>query len=194
MMRILIAALTACLLGTGCGTSKPVAHSRFSSPIEERSESRLRGGDQIVVRLDTGGTQPEVLEVVIDENGEISLPLIGHVKAVGLTSSELSERIQASYVPRYYVRCTATVITRDRFYYVGGEVRAPGRLPWTEDITLMKAINTAAGFTDYANRGKVEIVRGKNKQTVNCNEIRKYPDKDVTIQPGDTIYVPRSIF
>jgi len=154
----------------------------------------LRSGDQIVVRLDTGGVQPDVFEVMIDENGEISLTLIGHIKATGLTPSELSERIQASYVPRYYVRCTATVLARDRFFYVGGEVRNPGRLPWSEDVTLMKAINTASGFTDYANRGKVEIVRGKSKQIYNCEQIRKYPDKDVPILPGDTIYVPRSIF
>jgi protein involved in polysaccharide export with SLBB domain len=194
MMRVLIVPLFACLLLVGCGTTKPASRGRFDSLTEQRTESKLRGGDQIVVRLDTGGPQPDVLEVAIDENGEISLTLIGHIKAAGLTPSELSEQIQASYVPRYYVRCTATVLPRDRFYYVGGEVRTPGRLPWSEDITLMKAINTAGGFSDFANRGKVEIVRGKGKQTFNCEDIRQHPAKDVPIQPGDTIYIPRSIF
>jgi protein involved in polysaccharide export with SLBB domain len=59
---------------------------------------------------------------------------------------------------------------------------------------LMKAINTAGGFTDYANHTKVEITRGKSKQVFDCDDLRKHPSKDVPIQPGDTIYVPRSIF
>ena len=194
MMRTLIAALTVCLLVTGCGSTIPASRGRFDGLTEVRSESRLRNGDQIIVRLDTGGVQPDALEVAIDENGEISLTLVGRIKAAGLTPSELGERIQASYVPRYYVRCSATVLPRDRFYYIGGEVRVPSRFPWTEDISLMKAINTAGGFTDYANRGKVELTRGKGKQTFNCDDLRKHPDKDVPVQPGDTIYVPRSLF
>ena len=150
------------------------------------------------MRLDTGGSQQQApqppSDVVIDENGEISLPLIGRVRAAGSTPSELSERIQSSYVPRYYVRCTATVVPTVRFFYVGGEVRAPGRYNWTEDVSLLKAINTAGGFNDFANRNKVEVARGKRTETFNLEEIRQHPDKDVAIQPGDSIYVTRSIF
>ena len=81
-----------------------------------------------------------------------------------------------------------------RFFYVGGEVRAPGRYNWNEDVTLLKAINTAGSFSDYANRGHVEIIRGKTKMTVNCEQLRHDPEKDVSIRPGDSIWVPRSIF
>jgi polysaccharide export outer membrane protein len=134
------------------------------------------------------------LDVVIDENGEISLPLIDRVKVAGLTASELAERIQASYVPRYYVRCNATVLATTRFFYVGGEVRAPGRYGWSEDVTLLKAINTSGGFTDYANRKKVEVIRGKQRIVVDCEVARSQPAKDVSILPGDSIWVGRSIF
>ena len=111
-----------------------------------------------------------------------------------MTPSELGESIQANYVPRFYVRCTATVLATIRFFYVGGEVRAPGRYNWTEDVTLMKAVNTAGGFTDYANRRKVEIARGKGKQTFDAEDIRQHPDKDIAIHPGDSINITRSIF
>lgn len=179
---------------TGCGTDTP-SHPKLGNFADAGTGSRLRVGDQISVRLDTGGDQKaEMVECSIDENGEISMALIGHVHAAGATASELGERIQASYVPRYYVRCTATVLVTIRFYYVGGEVHGPGRNNWTEDMTLMKAINTAGGFTDFANRGKVEITRGKNKQVFNADDLRQHPVKDVPIQPGDIIYVPRSIF
>jgi protein involved in polysaccharide export with SLBB domain len=98
-------------------------------------------------------------------------------------------------VPRYYVRCTATVLVAQRFFYVGGEVKNPGRFPWSEDTTVMKAINTAAGFTDYANRRKVQLARGKEPlQVFDCEELMRKPAKDVAIRPGDTITVPRSVF
>ena len=162
----------------------------------------MRVGDQLLINLDTGGTAiglgatqaPQKLEVVIDENGEISLPLVGRIAAAGLTTSELSERIQANYVPRFYVRCSASALVAVRYFYVGGEVRAPGRYPWSADVTLLKSINTAGGFTDYANRNKVEVARGKENRVFNCEDLRRHPEKDVPIRPGDSIYVARSIF
>ncbi|MGH8595070.1 MAG: polysaccharide biosynthesis/export family protein, partial [Gammaproteobacteria bacterium] len=81
-----------------------------------------------------------------------------------------------------------------RFFYVGGEVRGAGRYPWSEDVTMLKAINTAGGFSDYANRGKVELVRGGQRTPIDFEELRSNPTKDVPIQPGDSIWVPRSIF
>jgi protein involved in polysaccharide export with SLBB domain len=192
-------ALAAVLLLSACGTPKSTTTGSFGGPGEEirGASSRLRTGDQLQVRIETGsgaGATPQIYDVSIDENGEISLTLIGRIKAEGATVGELTERIQASYVPRYYVHCNVIVLVTVRFFYVGGEVRAPSRYNWTEDITLLKAINTAGGFTDYANRGKVEVTRGKEKKTFNCEDLRQHPDKDIAILPGDTVYVPRSIF
>ncbi len=195
MIRALFTALSVCVLVSGCGTVGPMTGNFDESSGAPRTETRLRSGDQIVVRLDTGGvSQPNSYEVGIDENGEISLPLVGKIKAAGTTPAELGELIQAAYVPRFFVRCTATVLTARRYFYVGGEVRAQGRYDWTEDMTLLKAINTAGGFTDFANRKKVDLTRGNEKRTLNCEEIRQHPDQDVPIQPGDSIYVPRSLF
>jgi polysaccharide export outer membrane protein len=158
---------------------------------------RLRPGDEVVIRIDTGGAQvvtPAPSDLTIDEDGNISLPLMGSIKAAGLTASELAERIQANYVPRYYVRCNASVLVAARFFYVGGEVRNPGRFPWSEDTTLMKAISTASGFTDYANRQKVQLTRSGKLKVYNCEDIQRNPIKDPPVRPGDTITVPRSIF
>lgn len=193
--RWLLGIIVATMVATGCGTTDSHAPGAFSSLGGERTESRLRTGDGISVRLDTGGKElSQTIEMMIDESGDISLPLIGRVPAAGSTTGELGERIQASYVPRYYVHCNASVMVTVRFFYVGGEVRVPGRYNWTQDVTLLKAINTAGGFTDYANRRKVEIARGKGKQTFDSEDIRQHPDKDIPIQPGDSIYVSRSIF
>ena len=61
-------------------------------------------------------------------------------------------------------------------------------------MTLLKAINTAGGFTEYANRNKVDLLRGDKKKTFDCEELRQHPVKDIPVQPGDSVYVPRSIF
>jgi polysaccharide export outer membrane protein len=93
------------------------------------------------------------------------------------------------------VRCAVSVLVAQRYFYVGGEVKNPGRFLWSEDTTLMKAINTASGFTDYANRRKVQLARGKEPlQIFDCEELLRHPAKDVPVRPGDTVTVPRSIF
>jgi len=182
------------LVATGCG-------SLSASPGRKRAagaETRLRVGDQLQIRLETGGqagAASQLLDVVVDENGQVSLPLIGAVAAAGKTSSELAEQVQSRYVPQFYVRCLVSILTAQRFFYVGGEVRSSGRFPWTEDITLLKAINTAGGFSDYANRGRVEVSReAGGKEVFNCENLRRNPAQDVPIRPGDRIEVPRSFF
>jgi polysaccharide export outer membrane protein len=192
-----IALLVGCssLPGYSGGSSIP-ARPKTGAPSEEAA-GRLRPGDQIQIRLDFGG-QPgrdtQSLDQIIDENGEITLPLVGAIKAVGLTQTELAERVQAYYVPRYYVRCAATVLVAQRFFYMNGEVRNPTRIPWSEDMTLLKAISTAGGFTDYANRRRVELTRGNQRMVYNCDDLQRNPGRDVPIRPGDTITIPRSIF
>ena len=201
VVPVLVVTGTALLLGCSSlnslfGGSAPRAKVKSVNASEETT-GRLRPGDQVQVRLDFTGqpNQPiQNLDLNIDEVGEISLPLVGHIKAADFTPSELAERIQANYVPRYYVRCTATVLVAQRFFYIGGEIRNPGRFPWSDDTTLMKAISTASGFTDYANRGKVELVHGSERHVYNCEDIQRNPAKDPLVRPGDTIMVPRSIF
>jgi protein involved in polysaccharide export with SLBB domain len=180
-------------------TSAAATGATTTAGTDEDVSGRLRTGDEIVVHVDAGaatmamGGTPN--DVIIDDQGNIELPLVGQIKAAGLTTSELAEHIQSNYVPRYYVRCTATVLVAQRFFYVGGEVRSPGRFPWSEDTTVMKAINTAGGFTDYANRGKVQLARGKEPlQVFDCQELQRNPAKDAPVRPGDTITVPRSVF
>jgi polysaccharide export outer membrane protein len=182
-------------LGAGCGTPNSTGNTGRLGEGASGAESRMRVGDQIQIRIETTTTQvPQTYDLSIDETGEIALPLINRVKADGLTTFELAEKIQAAYVPRFYVRCNVNVLVASRFFYVGGELRAPGRYPWTKDITLMKAVNTAGGFTDFANRARVEVTRGKDKQVFDCNDLRARPEKDVPLQPGDSLFVPRSIF
>ena len=60
-------------------------------------------------------------------------------------------------------------------------------------MTVLKAIQSASDFTDFAKKKKVQLTRsnGRKKETINCEKARQDPKLDLPIYPGDNIYVPR---
>ena len=89
---------------------------------------------------------------------------------------------------------TVTVPNMARFVNVGGAVRSPTRVPFTADLTVLGAITAAGGVTDYADQGKVKLLRGGEVTVINIKDVRKNPDKDVKVKPGDKIEVSQSFF
>jgi len=57
----------------------------------------------------------------------------------------------------------------------------------------MSTINACGGFTDYADRHAVRIIRGKERFQVDCVRAASDPGADPAVYPGDQIYVPRSL-
>lgn len=167
---------------------------------ENNSVVRLRSGDNIEIRL--GGVPVEEINQVtgaytVDTKGFVNMPHIGRIKAVGATQDELQEAIEKGYRDgQIYTRPTITVSVamQARFVNVGGEVRAPQRVAYTSDLTVLSAISAAGGFTEFANQGKVRLLRGNEVMTVDIRQVRKDPTKDVVLQPGDSIEVIRSMF
>ena len=102
----------------------------------------------------------------------------------------------ALYVPKFYLRLTVTIKTEDRFFSVGGEVRTPNRQVYIGEMTLLKAITAAAGFTEFADKKRIEIIRtNRKKEKVDWYKAQENPTKyDVPIYPGDQIHVPRRAF
>lgn len=146
-----------------------------------------------LVRITFSGTidviQPH--EERIKDDGTITLPLIKAIKAEGRTAGELQKAITDAYVPDYYKRLTVTVSSDQRVYYVGGQVRLPGRQMYIGTTTVTKAIQSAGDFTDFADRRKVFLTRAEGKKfTVNCLKAAKDPALDLAVYPGDKIEVP----
>ena len=104
---------------------------------------------------------PGLLEIKtrIPADGMITLHYNVRVKALGKTIDELQRDIRAAYVPSLYVNLTANVKTDERAYFVGGEVRTPNRMVYQASMTVLRAIDTAGGFTDFANKKKIELRR-----------------------------------
>jgi protein involved in polysaccharide export with SLBB domain len=156
---------------------------------------RFRVGETVIVDLTgTADLIPQHSEP-IKEDGTITLPYIGAVQAAGKTPGKLQNEIHDLYVPQYYVRLTVTVKSEDRVYYVGGEVRQPGRQLYVGETTVTRAVQSAGDFTDFANRSKVWLVRANGKRVkVNCSKALENSSLDLPVYPGDQIQVPRRFF
>lgn len=153
---------------------------------------RLRKGGRLAIHL-RGIPAPETMQDMIDDLGGVTLPLIGSVPLAGLTTPEAEKRIADAYLKSgYYTRITVIVVPEDEEYFVRGEVKREGRYSIAGDLTLLQAVATAGGYTDYANTRKIRIMReGEETQVVDAARIEKRRDPDPLVKPGDIIVIPR---
>jgi protein involved in polysaccharide export with SLBB domain len=183
----------ACVLLAGCGSSNSYTPSAAASVAPS---DVMRVGDKITIRLtgvpDTGYFN----EVQIPASGDISVDLLsGSFHAAGRTTSDLAADIIAAYKSqKIYTNPIVTVIPEERYINVGGDVRGPSRVVYSPDSTLMSAINSCGGFTEFANRRAVRILRGQQVIYVDCVKAAQTPGADPSVYPGDQIYVPRTAF
>ena len=185
---------------TGCASNGKkadvMAAPEFVTMVGEDKVPRLHIGDVVSVTFTGLPETVEPLDKPIKEDGTITLPDVGRVKAVGKTIGELEDAIHDLYVPKVYLHLNVTVKTSsDRVYYIRGEVRAPGRLIYAGPITVSKAITSAGDFTDFANRSSVILTRSNGDRfRLNLNKILAGDQPDPPVYPGDQIEVGRRLF
>lgn len=193
-IRLCRLAAALCLLGlAGCSSTGGIGATNPRVP-ESSSTAVLRPGDSLSVTLQ-GVPDPSSNNVQIDEHGLINLPYVGGVLASGISTGELSQRIRETYLTKkIYTTVDVAVSVTERFVYVGGEVAHPGRIVWTPDLTVAKAIQAAGGFTLYAKEAKVNLVRDQKAYEINVTLAQRDPSQDARLMPGDSLQVPRSPF
>jgi polysaccharide export outer membrane protein len=185
--------LLAGLVFTGC-SSPPTLDSIGKVQANNSEVAHFHVGETVNVTFSGPPDPIEPHEELIKEDGNITLPLIGSVKALGRTAGELQNEIHDLYVPKYYVRLTVTVKPGDLVYYVRGEVKQPGRQLYVGETTVTKAITSAGDFTDFASH-KVTLIRASGGNIkVNVDKALEDPTLDPQIYPGDQVTVPRRIF
>jgi polysaccharide export outer membrane protein len=134
---------------------------------------------------------------LVRPDGMISLALVGDVQASGLTPVELSTSI-AERLKKYLQNPTATVVVvqiNSKRVYLIGEIGKRGPLEMTPGMTVLQAISSAGGVTDFANTKKIYILRrtpgGQLKIPVHYKEaVQGYSAQNLPLQPGDTIVIP----
>jgi len=142
-------------------------------------------------------------QVVIRPDGMISMPLIGDVRANGVTAEQLAKRISEKLKEFKENPAVSVSVKEVNSYnvYVLGEVMKPGKYPLKSYTTLLQAISLAGGFTPYASKNLMQVVRNSGNGESRPHEIHipvNYADilsgmgtpGNLLLRSGDTIVVP----
>ncbi len=155
----------------------------FTAGIAE-TDYRLSPGDTISINV---FEEPDLSfkSIRIPPGGILSYPLIGEVRAAGLTVRELEYSIHDLLLDGYLRKPIVTVsVLEYRPVYVGGAVNNPGEQRFSVGMSVEKAIAVAGGYVDGADAGAITIYREAE------NSDPYQVDLNHQVQPGDVITVP----
>jgi polysaccharide biosynthesis/export protein len=179
----------------GKGESKA---AQPQTPAAATTDASYKIGPQDVLRIDVW-KEPEISRSVpVRPDGKVSLPLLNDVQAAGLTAMELANVITdglKKFMNSPQVTVSVSEINSRRVY-VTGEVTRPGAFPLLPNMTVLQALTSAGGFTQFARIKNIYVLRteaGKQvKHPFNYKDVvnGKRPEDNITLQPGDTIVVP----
>lgn len=169
---------------------------------------RIVPGVALIVQVGTASTPPTTMNVLVDQKGDITLPLLLQepVACDGLTLESLRQKLIKAYSVYYrQPQITVTFAPYDGkgvspwgTVTVLGEVGRPGpvNMPATMDLTVTKVLQEAGGLKPFADNSNIRVTRcdmdgRQTRFTVNLNEIGKdgRPDKDISLRAGDVVYV-----
>ena len=150
---------------------------------------RLAPGDKI--NLTVYGEETLTGIYMLDEDGNINIPLAGVVKAGGLTKKGLQDKIADILVSEGYQQQPYVTVGIEalRPFYINGEIGNPGSYAYQPTLDIFQAVATAGGFTPRADQGKILVTRMKDGQ-----KFRFYATQDTPVWPGDSIMVYQRLF
>lgn len=169
-----------------------------ADPVEARPEYRINPQDKLTI---TVFREPDmsVEEAPVETGGTMVLPLIGRVRAAGLTTMAFANQIQSQLAARYLVNPRVSVIVAEskaQSVTVDGAVGIPGVYGLQGDTTLLQAVALARGAQRTATFDKVAIFRtidGKRTGALfNMGEIRAGRADDPVLRSGDYVVVGTS--
>lgn len=149
---------------------------------------RLNAGDRL--RIVVYGQEGLTNTYAVDAGGSITMPLIGAVRARGLTPTGLAaavtSRLKNGYLREPYV---AVEVETYRPFFILGEVAAPGQYPYVPNMTVESAVAIAGGFTPRALRSSIKLTRMGETGTAQA-----VVPPGTLLKPGDTVVVAERWF
>lgn len=208
-MRLSAPVMFIALLTAGCGAPEPLRSSGSLTVIEnsgglpppDRADLVAADRPALIGPLDTievdvFGIPDLRREMQVDASGRIAMPIAGTVDARGRTASELAQAIEAALRTRYVRDPQVTVNIKSsvsQVVTIDGQVVEPGLYPVTNQMTLMRVVASAKGFSEFARQEDVVILRTVGDQRMaglyNVAAIRRGAYDDPPIFANDVIIV-----
>jgi polysaccharide export outer membrane protein len=173
----------------GCYTDYGPVAATPEPVLGARMATHLQAGDKLKVIV--YGEEGLSGLYDISPSGDITMPLIGVVRAAGRTRSELEHQIARKYSSGNYLQEPKVLVDVFEFrpIYVLGETLRPGAYPYKSGLNVLTAITIAGGFTYRASRNSVFV------QHAGETVWQEYPlSGSVLVAPGDLIRVPERYF
>jgi polysaccharide export outer membrane protein len=185
-----LALLALLLAGSPAQAEQPAGRrTNFNDPTSVLSTYELAAGDVISIRV-FGEEDLSRDKVRLTDAGTISYPVLGEIRALGLTIGDLERRITAGLKDGYLVNPRVSVqIEEYRPFYINGMIERPGGYPYQPGLTVLKASSLAGGFKERASFSKITIIRERDPKAA-----KEKADLNTAVFPGDTIFVDESFF
>ena len=201
MISVRMLVIAGVLLGMpmGCVSVSQEALDEVAKPV---SKEFLLGPED-VLEVTVWHNQDLSRTVVVRPDGKISLPLIGDVQASGLNASQVAAKI-AARLTEFKENPNVSVSLKEvnsYFIFVLGEVLKPGKYPLKSYATVLQGVSMAGGFTIYASKNRMQVIRTQTSEGGKENQIRipvpynelvsgKGEIENFILKSGDTIVVP----
>nr|WP_144033865.1 polysaccharide biosynthesis/export family protein [Sphingomonas laterariae] len=208
-MRNFLGILLMATVLSACGGRQPllpssrltVIQDAATLPAPDRNDLVAADRPSLIGPLDT--IQVDVFDVPdlsremqVDASGRISMPLIGTIEARGKTAEELANAIEDALRGRYVRNPDVTINIKSsvsQVVTIDGQVVEPGLYPVTNQMTLLRAIASAKGLSEFARQDDVVILRAVDGQRMaglyNIASIRRGAYSDPPIYANDVIVV-----
>lgn len=208
-MRKILTALLFATVVSGCGGREPLESNQRLTVVDEngvlpapdRNDLTAPDRPSLIGPLDTIEVDvfnvPDLTrEMQVDASGRIAMPLAGTIDARGKTSAELARAIEAALRGRYVRNPEVTVNIKSsvsQVVTIDGQVVEPGLYPVTNQMTLMRAVASAKGLSEYARADDVVILRTVNGRKMaalyNIAAIRRGSYDDPPLYANDVVVV-----
>jgi polysaccharide export outer membrane protein len=178
--------LNACLASglAGCAAMAAPGSNLPGLPASPAGPYRLGAGDEVDIRV---FNQSQLSgKYSVDDSGFIDMPLLGLLRAGGLTPDALGEGIATALRARNLILnpSVAVEISRYRPFYILGEVNTPGQYPYRPGMTVLTSISIAGGFTYRAVEDSAGITRDTGSSATQYRA-----QTSALVEPGDVITV-----
>jgi polysaccharide export outer membrane protein len=186
-------------VSVGCASTATTQYA--SVPVDVRLSNlstALGAGDEIDIRVHEEPTLSGIW--VVSPVGQIDFPLLGSLTVEGLSTNQLAalirSRLGEKFLRNPFVAVQAKSLQSKRVLVLG-EVKTPGRLVYTDRLSVVDAVTLAGGFTTLAERNYTIVTRTDGKGTqriaVPVEKIMQGLAANFLLQPGDIVFVPETV-